>query len=221
MTKVARLLWKDAVAEARGFERTSTLALFATAVLLTLHFSLPPTSQARPMVAAGFLWATVIFAGVLEFRRSFESERRDGTLDALRAAPIDPSAVYAAKALSSFIVLGALSAVLVPLTVLFFGGRSAGIAPAIGVCLLGVAGLVAWGTLFAAVAVGTRAGEIVLPVLLFPLVIPQTIACVRLLATYVGGQPLDDPVTGFVLLGAFDVLSVGTSLLLFDYVLDE
>jgi heme exporter protein B len=218
--KVLWLLGKDALAESRSLERIGTLVVFATAVLLTLHFALPPDSSARPVAAAGFLWAGVVFASVLEFRRSFESERRDGTLDGLRAAPIDPSLIYVAKALSSFAVLALLTLALVPVTALFFSGRASGIAPAIGVALLGVAGLVGWGTLFAAVASGTRAGEIVLPVLLFPLVVPQTIACVRLIAHYLTGAAVD-PATGFVLLGAFGVLSWGTSLLLFEYVLEE
>ena len=195
--------------------------LFAVAVLLTLHFSLPPESPARPKVAAGFLWAALLFAALLELRRSFESERRDGTLDGLRASPLDPALLYAGKVTSSLAVLGVLTVVLVPLTSLFFSGRSSGIAPAIGVALLGMLGLVAWGTLFAAVASGARGAEVVLPVLLFPLVVPQTIACVRLLAYYLAGDKLSSLGTGYILLGAFDVLSLGTSLLLFDYVLDE
>jgi heme exporter protein B len=221
MRKFLLLLWKDAVTEARSLERLSTLALFAVAVLLTLHFSLPPESTARPKVAAGFLWAALLFAALLELRRSFESERRDGTLDGLRASPIDPAVLYSAKVASSLLVLTLLIAALVPLTALFFSGRPSGIGPAIGVAVLGALGLVAWGTLFAAVASGARAAEVVLPILLFPLVVPQTIACVRLLAYYLAGERLASPVTGFVLLGAFDVLSLGTSLLLFDYVLDE
>jgi len=219
--KLAWLLWKDAVTELRSFERLSTLVLFAVAVLLTLHFSLPPESPARPKVAAGFLWAALLFAALLELRRSFESERRDGTLDGLRASPLDPALLYAGKVTSSLAVLGVLTVVLVPLTSLFFSGRSSGIAPAIGVALLGMLGLVAWGTLFAAVASGARGAEVVLPVLLFPLVVPQTIACVRLLAYYLAGDKLSSLGTGYILLGAFDVLSLGTSLLLFDYVLDE
>jgi len=221
MKRLAWLLWKDAVTELRSFERLSTLVLFAVAVLLTLHFSLPPDSAARPKVAAGFLWAALLFATLLELRRSFESERRDGTLDGLRASPLDPGLLYAGKVTSSLAVLGLLTVVLVPLTSLFFSGRSSGIAPAIGVALLGMLGLVAWGTLFAAVASGARGAEVVLPVLLFPLVVPQTIACVRLLAYYLAGDKLSSLGTGYILLGAFDVLSLGTSLLLFDYVLDE
>jgi len=221
MRRLGWLLWKDAITELRSFERLSTLVLFAVAVLLTLHFSLPPESTARPKAAAGFLWAALLFAALLEIRRSFESEREAGTLDGLRASPIDPVVLYAAKVASSLVILTVLAAALVPLTALFFSGRPAGLLPAVGVAVLGLLGLVAWGTLFAGVASGTRAGEIVLPVLLFPLVVPQTIACVRLLAYYLAGDKLSSVSTGFVLLGAFDVLSLGTSLLLFDYVLDE
>jgi heme exporter protein B len=221
MKKLGTLLWKDVLAEARSFERISTLGLFTAVVLVTLHFALPPGSDARPKVAGGFLWATVVLAALLELRRSFDAERRDGTLDGLRAAPIEVSLLYASKAISNLIVLGLLVCVLVPVTAVFFVGDVAGIGAAIGVGLLGVAGLVGWGTLFAAVAGSARGGEVVLPVLLFPLVVPQTIACVRLLSYFLTGEAGGDPATGFILLGAFAALSIGTSVVLFDYVLDE
>lgn len=221
MRKLAWLLWKDALTEARSFERLGTLALFAVAILLTLQFALPPESEARPKAAAGFLWAAVVFASVLEFRRSFESERRDGTLDGLRASPLDASALFIAKSISSFLVIGVLIAILVPVASLFFVGDIGGVPASIGIALLGAAGLISWGTLFAAISGSTRAGEIVLPILLFPLVVPQTIAAVRLLAYYMAGERLVDVSSGFLLLGAFGVLSWGTSLLLFEYVLEE
>jgi heme exporter protein B len=219
--RIALLLWKDALAEARSFERLGALGLFSAAVLLTLHFSLPPDSTARPKAAAGFLWAAILFAGVLEFRRSFEVERRDGTLDGLRAAPIDATTLYVSKVISSLIVTGVLIVVLVPLASVFFVGRLENTPQAIGVAILGAAGLIAWGTLFSAIATGVRAGDVVIPILLFPLVVPQTIAAVRLLAYLMAGEKLTSVGSGLVILGAFDLLSLGTSLLLFEYVLDD
>lgn len=220
MTALRWILWKDALTEARGWERLTTLAVFATVVLLTFHFSLPPESEARGASAPGFLWAAIVFAALLELRRSWDAERRDGTLDALRTAPIDPTTLLASKILSSFAVLAVLEAVLVPLTALFFSGRPSGVLPALGIALAGTVGLLAWGTLFAAMAGGTRSAEAVLAILLFPLVLPQTIACVRLLSHHLTGAPLDDPATAFLLLGAADLLAVGAAVLLFDYALD-
>jgi heme exporter protein B len=219
--QVGLLLWKDALAETRSLERFAALGLFAASVLLTLNFSLDPDSPARSTVAAGFLWASVLFASVLEFRRSFESERRDGTLDGLRASPLDPTVLYVAKALSSFLVIALLCVVLVPVTAILFVGDTSGIPATIGIALLGSLGLIAWGTLFSAVASGVRGGDVVLPILLFPFVVPQTIAVVRLLSYSLTGESLGDVTTGFILLGAFALLSWGTALLLFEYVLDE
>jgi heme exporter protein B len=188
--------------------------------MLTLQFSLPPASSARPLVAGGFLWIALVFAATFEFRRSFESERADGTLDGLRASPLDPTLLFVAKALSTFAIVAVLTCVLAPLTALF-AGHARGIGPAIGIALVGSIGLIAWGTLFGAVVGGGRAADVILPVLLFPLVVPQTIAVVRLLTRYLSGQPLASSSTGFLLLGAFDVIAMGTSVLLFEYVLDE
>jgi heme exporter protein B len=220
VSAVRLLLWKDAVSEARGLERVSTLVVFAAAVLMTFHFTLPADADVRPVAAGGFVWATVVFAALLELRRSFADERRDATLDALRAAPVEPSTIFWAKVLSSLGVLAVLEAVLVPLAVLLFGGRAAAVPAAYGVTVAATLGLLAWGTLFAAASEGTRSGDVVLAILLFPLVVPLTIACVRLLAHLIGGQGLEDAATGFVLLGAFDVIALGTGLLLFDYALD-
>lgn len=221
MKKLGWLLWKDTLTEARSLERLGTLVLFAIVTLVTLSFSLPPDSSARKLVGAGFIWVAIVFASVLEFRRTFESERKDGTLDGLRAAPLDATLLFVAKALSTFVVVAVVTAALVPLTALFFNGRGAGIAPAIGIALLGAAGLIAWGTLFGAVVGSSRAADVVLPILLFPLVVPQTIAVVRLLAFYLGREPLGSLTTGWILLLAFDGLAWGTSILLFEYVLDE
>jgi heme exporter protein B len=167
------------------------------------------------------VWIAIVFASVLEFRRAFEAERKDGTLDGLRASPLDATLLFVSKALSTFLVVAVVTAALVPLTRLFFGGRTAGIGAAIGIALVGAAGLIAWGTLFGAVVGSSRAADVVLPILLFPLVIPQTIAVVRLIACYLGGVTLGSVSTGWILLLAFDGLAWGTSVLLFEYVLDE
>jgi len=221
MKKLRTLLWKDAITEARSFERFGALTLFAVAVLLTLNFALPAGSDARPKAAAGFVWTALLFASVLEFRRSFESERSEGTLDGLRSAPLDATLLFVAKALSSFIVVGVIAAALIAATAASLVGSMSGVPEAIGIAALGLAGLMAWGTLFAAVAGSSRAGDVMLPILLFPLVVPQTISAVRLMSYFLAGEQLTDLTTGFVLLGAFDLLAWGTSILLFEYVLDE
>jgi heme exporter protein B len=215
------LLWKDTLTEARSLERLGTLVLFSIVTLVTLSFALPPSSSARPLVAAGFIWIAIVFASVLEFRRSFEAERKDGTLDGLRASPIDSTLLFVSKALSTFAIVAIVTAALVPLTRLFFGGRTAGIGAAIGIALLGATGLIAWGTLFGAVVGSSRAADVVLPILLFPLVVPQTIAVARLLECYLGGVTIGNISTGWILLLAFDGLAWGSSVLLFEYVLDE
>lgn len=197
------------------------LALFAFALLVTMRFALPARTAARPDHAAAFVWAAVLFSSFLELRGSFDAEREHGTMDALRIAPVDPAMIFFAKLSSSAIVLGVLEVILVPLAVLLFAGRPSGIAPAIGVTFAATVGLLAWGTLFAAASSQTRASDVVLPIVLFPLVVPQTIAAVRLLAHFIAGSPLADPATGLILIGAFDLAALGTGILLFEYVLDE
>lgn len=221
MRTIGWLLWKEALAELRGAERLPGLALFSIALVTTLHFALPPEHDARPVVAPGFLWAALVFCTLLEVSRGQAAESADATLDGLRVAPVDPTLLYLARVASSLVVVTVLACVLVPMTSLFFGAGLSRVPAAVGVCVLGSLGLVGWGVLFAAVTGNARSSDVVLPVLLFPLLVPQTIAGVRLLGHYLGAAPMASTSTGFVLLAAFDVLAIGTSVLLFDFVLQD
>ncbi|HVL81029.1 MAG TPA: heme exporter protein CcmB [Actinomycetota bacterium] len=221
MRTLGRLVWKEALVESRGLERASTLLFFGAAVLITLQFALPPGAEARPLAAGGFAWATLLLASMLEVRRTFDSERRDATLDGLRAAPVDPVLILSSKLLASLVLLGALAAVVVPVTAVLFGGDLTRVLEAIGVAVLGLVGVLGWGLLLGAMSGQTRSGELVVPVLLFGLLVPQTIACVRLLGHLLGGAHLESTLTGYVILIGFDLVSVGTSIVLFDYALEE
>lgn len=200
--KTLMLTRKDLVVEARGRETLPAMLAFAVAVTLLLAFTLPPdmvlsTGRVRvgigavalTEVLAGFLWMTVLFAGLIGFARSFEVERADGALDPLVLAPFDRSGLFASKALSNLIGLVAMEVVLVPLFALLFGVNLGGrwFVFAIVMALADI-GFVMIGTLFSALAAQTRSRELMLPVLALPILVPIFIAATELTGDLFAGE---------------------------------
>ena len=127
-------------------------------------------------LAAGVLLATVLFAAILAINRLFVAERDEGGFDAIRLAPVDASALLAAKAVALLVFLVVLEAIAVPVFALFFLDSAAGLAPLAGVLLLADVGLAITGALISSMAVNSRARDLLVPLLLLPLLVPVIIA---------------------------------------------
>jgi heme exporter protein B len=167
------------------------------------------------------LWATFVLTGLLGVQRGFLLERENDCLAGLLTAPVDPAAIYAGKLAANVVVLGAMQGAMVPLVALFLHVDMVPALPGLVlVLLLGNVGFSALATLFAAVAVRTRAREVMLPLLLLPLVVPLLIGAVvatrTVLADGIGAAR--DALTVLV---AFDVVFVVAGWLLFTYVVRD
>jgi heme exporter protein B len=203
--------------------RESLSSVFVLGVLLLVVFSVahdaPP--EAAPALAPAVLWATFLFTGLLGVQRAFLLERQNDCLAGLLTAPLDPAAIYAGKLAGNVVLLGAMQAVVVPLVGLFLhvdllpvlGGL-------LGVLLLGNLGFAALATLFAAVAVRTRAREVMLPLLLLPLLVPLLIGAVHATRAVLAGG-LAAAHDGLAVLVAFDVVFLVAGWLLFAYVVRD
>lgn len=172
---------KDLTLYARDARFLATLALFSASLVLILSVAFGPIFQDPPREAAATIWAALFFAGVLGLTRSLEMEGESGGGDALRMSGADPYSIYLGKTLANFLLLGAVFALILPLTSVFFDvGSLASLPRVAGVAALALLGYSAWGTLFAAVARGLQARELLLSVLLFPSLIPLWIGAVKL-----------------------------------------
>jgi heme exporter protein B len=215
------ILQKDLSIERRTREGLS--AVFVLAVMLLVVFAIAhdaPPDEA-PALAPPVLWATFVLTGLLGVQRAFLLERENDCLAGLLSAPIDPAAIYAGKVAANVVLLGVMQAVALPLVALFLHVDVGGALPGLAlVLLLGNVGFSALATLFAAVAVRTRAREVMLPVLLLPLVVPLLIGAVVATRTV-----LTDGVAaardGLTVLVAFDVVFVVAGWLLFAYVVRD
>ncbi len=218
--KVLVIVRKDIAAELHTKEMISAMLVFSVLALLIFSFALDLRGEIAEAAAPGVLWATVAFAGTLGLSRSLAREQQTGCIDGLLLAPVDRSAIFFGKALGNLVFMTVVEMVLLPLFSAFFD--VALLRPGVlAVLLLGTIGYAAVGTLLAAIAVNTRAREVMLPVLLLPLAVPVLIAAVRATGGLVEGATWGE-VGGWVrILVVYDLVIVAVSLLTFGYVLGE
>ena len=220
LRKIWAIMAKDIAAELHTREMVSAMLVFAVLSLLVFSFALDLRGDMAEAAAPGVLWATVAFAGTLGLSRSLAREQQTGCIDGLLLAPMDRSAIFFGKVLGNLLFIGVVEIVLLPLTVILFNLPLLR-PPVMLVIALGTVGYAAVGTLLAAIAVNTRAREVMLPILLLPLAIPNLIAAVQATGGLIEGASLAD-VGGWVqLLVAYDLVIIAVSMLTFEYVVEE
>jgi heme exporter protein B len=215
------ILRKDLRIEWRTRESLTSFAALGVLLLVVFTVAHDPDPEAAPALAPAVLWATFVLTGLLGVQRSFLLERENDCLAGLLTAPIDPGAIYAGKLVANIGLLAAMQALVVPLVGLFLHVDLWPVLPGLVlVLLLGNIGFAALATLFAAVAVRTRAREVMLPLLLLPLLAPLLIgAVVSTRAVLAGG--LAAAGQGLGVLVAFDVIFTVAGGLLFAYVVRD
>jgi len=214
------LLWKDVLLELRTKERLSSLFVLALLIILVFVFALGPEQARRPEIGAGVLWVTLLFAGMLSLQRGFLIEQERGCLFGLLLTPIDAGTLFIAKFLGNVLFLTIVEAIVTPITLLLLGSSWSPLLLLLAaVELLGIIGFSALGTLFAAIAVRTRAREVLLPVMLLPLLVPLLMASVKVTSALLAGEAW--PEAWLRVLLAFDVIFVVTGCLIFGQVMWE
>ena len=205
---VAALARKDLLIELRAKETVPAMLLFVLSALTIFHFAVP--AKASPQVSLGLLWTAIVFTALLGLTRAFVPEREQGVFDALVLAPSDRSAIWAAKSISVLAFLGLAELVAIPAFGLFFHGVDRRTLEAI---VLADIGICAVGTLTGAMAVASRARELILPLLFLPLAIP-------IVAGGIAASVRDEP-KYLAFLGLYDLVFVLLSWGSFEYVVSE
>jgi heme exporter protein B len=215
------ILQKDLRIEWRTKESLASYGVLGVLLLVVFAFAHDPTPAEAPRLAPAVLWVTIVFTGMLGIQRAFAVEREQDCMAGLLGAPIDPSSVYVAKLAATLFLLAAMQVVLVPLAIVLLRLDLGGALPALVLVLvLGDLGFASLGTLFAAVAMRTRAREVLLPVLLLPLVVPVVIAGVKATQAALAGG-LGDGVEALRVLAVFDLVFAVAGWLLFQYVVQD
>ncbi len=215
--KVGAIVYKDLVAEWHTREMISAMLVFSVLALLIFSFALDLRGDMARAAAPGVLWATIAFAGTLGLSRSLTREQQAGCMDGLLLAPVDRSAIFFGKAIGNLAFISIVELVLLPLFAALFDTPLLQ-GDILVITALGTLGYTAVGTLLAAIAVNTRAREVMLPILLLPLVVPVLIAAVQATGNLIEGGTWAE-IGGWVrLLVVYDLVIIAVSVLTFDYV---
>ena len=217
---VGAVAWKDLAAELRSRELFTSMMVFSLLVILIFNFALELDITTRKSVTAGVLWVTFAFAGTLGLNRSMSIEKDQGSLDGLLLAPVDRSAIYFGKVLSNLTFMLIVEVIVLPVYSFLYNVNL--LQPGLMlVLLLGSIGYIVIGTLLAAMAVQSRTRDVMLPILLFPVVIPVLIAAVRASNGYLTGDDPANIVPWLNLLIVYDVIFTSLAYMVFDFVVEE
>jgi heme exporter protein B len=214
------VIWKDLAAELRSRELIGAMLVFALLVILIFNFALELDLRTRGTITSGVLWVTFAFAGTLGLNRSMAIEKDRGCLDGLLLAPVDRSAIYFGKMLGNLIFMLIVEAIVLPTySILYninlFDPRL------LLVILLGSIGYTTVGTLLASMAVQARTRDILLPILLFPVLLPVLIAAVKASTGILQNFEWQEIRTWLNILVVYDVIFIAVALMVFDFVVEE
>ena len=222
LRQLGAIVWKDVVVEFRTRERIAAMGGFTVLVGILFNYAIDPTVVAPQAIASGLIWMTIIFGGMLGLGRTFSLEEEEGAFQGILLSPIPRDAIYLAKVLANFIILTVVTGLVFGVFALFFGLEFGGHPLALaGIVLLGILGFVAIGTLFSAISAGTTMGDTLLPILVYPLLIPLIIYGVTATSSLFADRPVSEVDGNIRMLGAFAAVALFAGAGLFRYVVEE
>ena len=195
--------------------------VFGAAALLLFSFAIGPDASALRTFSAGFLWLGLLLSSTLTLAESFHAEMENRALEGLLLLPSDPRALYYAKAIANWLQLTSLGVALVPVMTVLYDAGTTRLLTLLLVIVLGTAGLSAPGTLYAAMTAQLKAKQTLLPLLLFPLIVPALLASVKATSLVILGDPMGQARPWIVLLVSFDLIYWSMCGLLYGRVVED
>lgn len=195
--------------------------VFGAAALLLFSFAAGPAAGLLRPLAGGFLWLALLLSSTLTLADSFQSEVENEALEGMLLLPVSPRAIFYGKAIANWLQLTAVGIALLPVMVVLYDAGTDHVLEVAGVIALGSAGLSAPGTLYAAMTTRVRSRQALLPLLLFPLVVPSLLASVKATSLLINGDPMRQAGSWIALLCAFDAIYWSLCGLLFGRVVDD
>jgi len=221
VTPLRAALRKDVLLQWRGRVHAVAILVFGGTALLLFSFAIGPNAGALREHAGGFLWLALLLSSTLALAESFQAEMEERCLEGLLLLPASPPALYYSKAVINWVQLSLLGFGLLPVMVILYDATTPRVGALLLVILLGTAGLSAPGTLYAAMTSQARAKQTLLPLLLFPLVVPVLLASVRATSLLLLGDPMGQLRSWTLLLVCFDLIHWSLCGLLFGRVVED
>ncbi len=214
-------LRKELLLQWRSRSQMMAVFVFGAAALLLFSFAIGPNTEALRTFSAGFLWLGLLLSSTLTLAESFHAEMENRALEGLLLLPSDPRVLYYGKAIANWLQLTILGVALVPVMVVLYDAGTTQLLELLMIIALGAAGLSAPGTLYAAMTAQVRAKQTLLPLLLFPLIVPALLASVKATSLVILGDPMGQSRSWIVLLSAFDLIYWSLCGLLYGRVVEE
>ena len=224
MSTVLTLLRKELLLERKVPQLVPAMALFSVTTFVVFHFALQQRTVSGDL-AAGILVVTLLFATMLGLNRLYVSDKEEGGFDAFLLAPVDRTALGVAKAIALFAFLVLLELVMVPAFAILLLGPGMGfevVGKLVVVLVLVDVGLAVVGTLVGALAVQTRARDLIGPLVALPLLVPVVISAARALSPVLGAAGAGAlPGRYLALLGLYDLVFGFLSYAVFDFLVED
>lgn len=214
-------LRKELLLQWRTRGQLMAVFVFGAAALLLFSFAIGPNAQLLRTFSGGFLWLGLLLSSTLTLSESFHSEMENRALEGLLLLPSSPIALYYGKAIANWLQLALLGTALIPVMVVLYDAGTPRIFTLLLVILLGTAGLSAPGTLYGAMTAQLKAKQTLLPLLLFPLIVPALLASVKATSLVIQGDPMNQSRSWIVLLLAFDLIYWSLCGLLYGRVVED
>ena len=219
--RVRAIARKDVTTELRAKAGFNSVASLGVTILILLGLALGPDAQALRNAAVGAVWLATLFSGVLAFNRSFQVELESGALEPLLQYPGPRWTIFAGKLLGNVMFLTLMVAIVVAAGIVLFGVRiPTGWPSLLGVFALGVVGLVVLGTFYASMASRSRAREVLLPLLLFPMLVPVLLAATTASKALLGADVMHEAGAWIRLLVAYDLVFLIATFIAFEHVIE-
>jgi len=214
-------LRKELLLQWRTRAQLMAVFVFGASALLLFSFAVGPNAEILRQFSAGFLWLGLLLSSTLTLAESFHAEMENKALEGLLLLPVNPRAIYYGKTIANWLQLVLLGVTLVPVMVILYDAGTTKLLPLLLVIALGTAGLAAPGTIYAAMTAQVRSKQTLLPLLLFPLIVPVLLASVNATSLIILGDPMGQSSAWIKLLIAFDAIYWSLCGLLFGRVVEE
>ncbi len=223
MRRMRAIAWKDLTAERRSRAVLNAVTFLGVLILMLFGFALGPDGDALRDAAAGALWLAILFSGILAFNRSYQIELDGGALESLLLYPGSRWSIFAGKLLANLAFVFLVELIVIPVAMVLFQVRFPegwAWASQLAVLVLGTVGFVTLGTFYSAMSSRSRSREVLLPLLLFPMMIPVLLGAVESSTALLSGDPMREAGAWMGMLTAFDVIFLTAALVTFEYVIE-
>jgi len=228
--KFLEIAKKDLKQEFRTKQMLNSMVIFALLVIVIFSFAFGNESsifikdinkKVVDLLAPGMLWIAFTFAGMLGLSRSFAGEKEEGCLEGLKLCPVDRAEIYNGKVISNAVLMFLMEITTIPIFVVLFNYDLKNIPGLTLVIILGTFGFIFVGTLLSALTVNTRTREILLPVILFPVLIPVILSAVTATGTLLSSGEISEIWGELQILAIYDIIFFIVAQLVFEYTIED